>query len=93
MDQSLSTILVVFIFATLAESNIENVFGGVEAIKPHTTILSLIISIALCFIYQVDIFVLLLNLQFSPFLDFLFSGFIIARVSTYLNMLVVKIFG
>lgn len=91
---NLSALAVVLIFSILNESIIEYFFGTVARVRPYLPLISLAISILITFMYQVNIFTITFGVQTeSPFLDFLFSGFIIARVSNYINDLVQKFFG
>lgn len=86
--------LVVFIFVTLNEAIIEFLIGNILQLKPYIPLLSLTVAILLTFAYQVDLFQILLKTDIiSPFFDLLFSSFIIARLSNYLNDSVQKFLG
>ncbi len=86
--------LVVFIFVTLNEAIIEFLLGNIKELKPYIPLLSLAVAILLTFAYQVDLFQILLKTEIiSPFFDLLFSAFIIARLSNYLNDSVQKSLG
>ena len=86
--------LVVLIFTTLNEAIIEYLVGSIQALKPYIPLLSLASAILLTFAYQVSLFNVLLGTEIiSPFLEFLLSAFIIARLSNYLNDLVQKFLG
>ncbi len=88
---SLPPLAIVFAFATLNESIIEYLFGTVKSLHPYLSLLSLLSAIFLCFAYQVNVFISLLGQgSGSPFMDFLLSGFIISRVSNFVNDLVQK---
>lgn len=83
--------LVVFIFVTLNEAIIEYLVGSVQVLRLYIPLLSLATAILLTFAYQVSLFQILLGTEIiSPFFDFLFSAFIIARLSNYLNDFVQK---
>lgn len=86
--------LVVFIFTTLNEAIIEYLVGNIERLRPYLPLLSLATAIFLTFAYQVSLFNIFLGTEIvSPFFDFLFSAFIIARLSNYLNDFVQKFLG
>ena len=86
--------LVVLIFTTLNEAIIEYLVGSIQALKPYIPLLSLASAILLTFAYQVSLFNVLLGTEIiSPFLEFLLSAFIIARLSNYLNDFVQKFLG
>lgn len=85
--------LVVIIFAVLNEAVIEYMIGNIKELKPYIPLLSLASAILLTFIYQVDLFSVFLNIVINPFLDLVFSAFIIARLSNYLNDLAQKFLG
>lgn len=82
--------LVVVIFAILNEAVIEYMVGSIQSLKPYIPLLSLASAILLTFLYQVDLFSIFLDIVINPFLDLVFSAFIIARLSNYLNDLVQK---
>ncbi len=85
---------VVFIFITLNEALIEYLVGNVKNLRAYIPLLSLVIAIFLTFAYQVSLFSIFLGTEIiSPFFDFLFSAFIIARLSNYLNDFVQKFLG
>ncbi len=85
---------VVFIFTTLNEAIIEYLVGNIQALRPYIPLLSLATAILLVFAYQVSLFKIFLGIEIvSPFWDFLFSAFIIARLSNYLNDFVQKFLG
>lgn len=82
---------VVFIFTTLNEALIEYLAGSVQVLKPYLPLLSLATAILLSFAYQISLFNVFLETGvINPFLDYLFSAFIIARLSNYLNDFVQK---
>lgn len=86
--------LVVFIFTTLNEAVIEYLLGNIASLKPFIPLLSLSTAILLTFAYQVSLFNVFLGIPVTnPFFDFLFSAFIIARLSNYLNDFVQKFLG
>lgn len=85
---------VVFAFSTLNESIIEYLLGNIANLKPYLPLIALAFAILLAFAYQVNLFALLLGVQSSsPFLDFLFSAFIISRMSNFINDFAQKILG
>ncbi|MEK7617161.1 MAG: hypothetical protein AAB414_03835 [Patescibacteria group bacterium] len=93
-DNLFTPLLVVFIFSTLNEAIIEYFVGNIQAVKMYIPLLSFASAIILTFAYQVSLF----NIFFStpiinPFFDFLFSAFVIARLSNYLNDFVQKFLG
>ena len=91
---NISPLAVVFAFSTLNESIIEYLFGSIEGLRPYLPLLALTTAVLLTFIYQINIFTSLLNLQSnSPFLDFLLSGFIISRGSNFVNDFVRRVLG
>lgn len=84
----------VVIFSILNEAIVEYFFGTVNQLRPYLPLVSLGVSVLLAFAYQVNIFSIVFGVQTnSPFLDFLLSGFIIARVSNYINDLAQKFLG
>lgn len=86
--------MVVFIFTTLNEAVIEYFVGNIAYLKPYIPLLSLATAILLTFAYQASLFFLLLGIETTnPFWDLLFSAFIIARLSNYLNDFVQKFLG
>lgn len=86
--------LVVFIFVTLNEAIIEYLLGNIKELQPYISLLSLATAILLTFLYQVSLFNIFLGTEvISPFFDYLFSAFIIARLSNYLNDAVQKFLG
>lgn len=88
------TWLVVLIFTVLNEAIIEYLVGSVQLMRPYIPLLSLATAILLTFAYQVSLFQILLGTALvNPFLEFLFSAFIIARLSNYLNDFVQKYLG
>ncbi|OGE71639.1 hypothetical protein A3H40_01365 [Candidatus Daviesbacteria bacterium RIFCSPLOWO2_02_FULL_38_15] len=85
--------MAVLAFSILNEAIIEYLFGNVEILRPYLPLLSLAVAILLVFIYQVSFFNLMFGAESnSPFLDFLLTGFIISRVSNYVNDFVQKFF-
>lgn len=89
-----SPLATIFAFTTLNEAIIEYLFGSVKELHPYLPLLALSTGIFLAFLYQINIFSLILNLQSgSPFLDYLLSGFIISRGSNFINDFVRKILG
>ena len=86
--------LVVFILTALNEAIIEYFVGSIQTLKPLIPLLSLASAILLTFAYQVSIFNVILGTEIAnPFWEFLFSAFIIARLSNYLNDFVQKFLG
>lgn len=82
---------VIFIFTTLNEAIIEYLMGNIQVLKPYIPLLSFATAILLTFAYQVSLFQVFLGIEIvNPFWDFLFSAFIIARLSNYLNDFVQK---
>lgn len=89
-----SPLAVVLTFSALNESIIEYLLGNVAQIKPYLPLISLFFAILLTFAYQVNIFALIFGtMSNSPFLDFLLTGFIISRVSNFINDLAQKLLG
>ena len=87
-------LLLVFIFTTLNEAIIEYLTGNVKNLKPYIPLLSLATAILLTFTYEVSLFHIFLGTDItSPFLDFLLSAFVIARLSNYLNDFAQKYIG
>lgn len=86
--------LVVFIFVTLNEALIEYLVGNVQTLRPYIPLLSLATAILLTFSFQISLFHIFLGTEIvSPFMEFLLSAFIIARLSNYLNDFVQKFLG
>ena len=86
--------LVVFIFTCLNEAIIEYLIGNIISLKSYIPLLSLASAILLTFVYQVSLFNILLGREITnPFIEFLLSAFIIARLSNYLNDFVQKFLG
>lgn len=84
----------VVIFSILNEAIVEYFFGTVVRLRPFLPLISLGVSVLLTFAYQVNVFSIVFGVQTnSPFLDFLLSGFIIARISNYINDLAQKHLG
>ncbi|MBI3109903.1 hypothetical protein HYZ06_02570 [Candidatus Daviesbacteria bacterium] len=84
----------IFIFVVLNEALIEYLCGSVKSLKLYLPLLSLAIAIFLSFTYRVSVFAPFLGYQSgNPFFEFLFTGFIIARLSNYLNDFVQKFLG
>lgn len=78
--------LVVLIFVILNEAVIEYLLGNIQILKSYIPLLSLATAILLVFLYQVSLFSIFLGTGvINPFFDFLFSAFVIARLSNYLN--------
>lgn len=93
-DNLFTPIFVVFIFATLNEALLEYFIGNIQKLKVYIPLLSLASAIILTFAYQVSIFNIFFNTPITnPFFDFLFSAFVIARLSNYLNDFVQKFLG
>lgn len=87
-------ILTVGFFVTLTESLIEYLFGNTKALHAYLPLISLCLAIILTFFYNVNLINLLLGIQTEvPFFDLLFSGFVIARLSNFLNDSVQKFLG
>lgn len=85
---------VILIFTILNEAIIEYFVGNIESLRSLIPLLSLVTAILLVFTFQVSLFHLLLGTEItSPFLEFLLSAFIIARLSNYLNDFVQKFLG
>ena len=85
---------VIFIFTTLNEAIIEYLVGNIQALRSYIPLLSFATAILLTFAYQVSLFKIFLGIEIvNPFWDFLFSAFIIARLSNYLNDFVQKFLG
>ena len=86
--------LVVLIFTVLNEAIIEYLIGSVQVLRSYISLLSLATAILLTFAFEVSLFqVFLGSALVNPFLEFLFSAFIIARLSNYLNDFVQKYLG
>lgn len=85
--------LFVLSFAILNEAIIEYFLGNISRLKPYLPILSLASAILLTFAYEVNIFYILLGTRTNPFLDFMLSGFIVSRLSNYVNDFVQKVLG
>lgn len=94
MDQLYSSPLPVIIaLCVLNEAIIEYFFGNVEKIHSYIPLISLFVALVLTFAYQVNIFALILGVQSNiPFFDLMFSGFIIARGSNFINDLAQRFF-
>lgn len=83
--------LIIFIFTTLNEAIIEYLAGSVRVLRFYLPLLSLAAAILLTFSYQLSLFNVFLEMEvINPFLDYLFSAFIIARLSNFLNDFVQK---
>lgn len=81
----------VLIFAILNEAIIEYLFGGVSSMRPYLPLLSLVSAIYLVFSFQINILSLFLGVETtSPFLDFLLTSFVIARLSNVMNGFIKK---
>ncbi len=90
----LTSLIVILAFSILNESIIEYFFGSIKQISGYLPLISLFVAIFLTFIYQINIFAILIGVQSnSPFLDFLLSGFVISRISNFVNDLVQKVIG
>lgn len=88
------TIFVLLFFITLTESLIEYLFGNTKIFHPYLPLISLAVSIILTLVYNVNLLSLFLGIQTTvPFFDLLFSGFVIARLSNFLNDSVQKFLG
>lgn len=86
--------IVVLILTVLNEAIIEFFVGNIELIRPYISLLSLVSAILLTFAFQVSLFSVLLGTEIrNPFWEFLFSAFIIARLSNYLNDSIQKFLG
>lgn len=82
----ISPLLVVIAFSSLNEAIIEYMFGNVKALHPYLPLLSLATAIFLTFTYNISVFALIFGVESnSPFLDFLLTGFIVARLSNFIN--------
>lgn len=94
MNQNLIPLAVVLILTILNEAVIEYLVGSIQSLRPYIPLLSLATAIILVFAYQVSLFNIFLEREItSPFWEFLFSSFIIARLSNYLNDFVQKFLG
>lgn len=94
MNQSLTPLAAILIFAALNEAFIEYICGNVKQLRDYIPLISLISGIMLALVYQVNFFTQVLGIQSSaPFLDILLSGFIISRGSNFLNDFVQKFLG
>lgn len=94
MDNIILAVAALFAFATLNESLMEYLFGNVERLHSYLPLIGLAGAILLTFTYQINLFSVLLELESnSPFLDFLLSAFIIARVSNFINDFAQKLLG
>lgn len=86
--------LTVLIFALLNEAIIEYMFGNIVLLRPFLPLLGLALSILITFMYQINIISLILGVATNtPFLDILFSAFVIARLSNLINDFARKILG
>lgn len=84
----------VLFFVTLNEALIEYFFGSMQSLKPYLPLVGLTIAILLTFTYNVNILRIVLDIQTtSPFLDLVFSSFVIARLSNFINDFAQKILG
>lgn len=86
MAQSVQSLLAVFVFAMLVESFTEYFFSGIAALKPYLHWVALVLGVAVCLLYRIDIFKMLLDLQ-SPvlYVGEVITGVIISRGANYLN--------
>lgn len=86
--------MALFLFALLNEAIIEYLCGSVQILRVYLPLLSLATGILIAFFYQVSVFHLLLGWSVdNPFWEFLFSGFIIARLSNLINDLAQRYLG
>lgn len=84
----------VLAFGVLNEALMEYLFGNVQKLHSYLPLLGLAVSILLTFTYQINLLSVFLGIEStSPFLDFLLSAFIIARVSNFINDLAQKFLG
>lgn len=90
---SLEIFFIILFFASLNEAIIEYLCGNIENIHPYTPLLSLAMAILLTFSFQLSIFALLGIKTGSPFFEFLFSAFVVARLSNFINDLAQKFLG
>ena len=93
MNLNFAPLLLVLAFVILNEAAVEYLFGSVKLLKPYLPLLSLATAIFLTFIYAISFFSLMGIDNNTPFLDFLFTGFIISRLSNYVNDFVQKLLG
>ena len=93
MSIDLSIFWIILFFTILNEAIIEYLCGNIENIHPYTPLLSLAMAILLTFVYQLSIFALLGIKTGSVFFEFLFSAFVVARLSNFINDLVQKLLG
>lgn len=84
------TIIAITLFAFLNEGTVEYLFGKVKWMKPLIGYVALATGIAFAFAYQANIFAALdLPIQSAyPFVDYIVTGIIIGRGSSYLNTIV-----
>ncbi|MDP3733349.1 MAG: hypothetical protein Q8Q91_02290 [Candidatus Daviesbacteria bacterium] len=94
MAVNLFPFLMVFTFTTLNEAIVEYLCGSVKALKPYLSLISLTVAILLTFSFKVSIFNIFFdNPVTHPFMEFLLSALLIARLSNYLNDFVQKFLG
>lgn len=92
MDLFFPPLLVILAFSALNEAILEYLFGNVRSLAAYLPLLGLGAAIFLSFTYQLTILSDILGVQSNfPVLDYLFSGFIISRVSNFINDLAQRV--
>lgn len=85
--------MIILIVASLNEALLHYLFGNLKDLKPYLNLIGLFLSIFLTFLFQISIFSIFGLLTNTPFLDFLFTGFIISRLSNFINDFSQKVLG
>lgn len=94
MDPVLQGLVVVLFFSALNEALIEYLFGNTKGLHAYLPLITSLFAIFLTFSYSVNLFSLFLGIQSdAPFLDILFSGLLVSRLSNFINDLAQKFLG
>lgn len=94
MNPVLQGLVVVLFFSVLNEALIEYIFGSTKGLRPYLPLITAVFAVFLTFSYNVNLFSIFLGIQSqAPFLDILFSGLMISRISNFINDLVQKLLG
>lgn len=79
-------LIILFVFVVLNEAIIEYLFSSVDELKNYLGLLSLGFAVLLTFSYQLNLITIALGVHASlPLVDYLLSGFVIARLSNFVN--------
>lgn len=86
----MDTLFGILFLATFVEGLITYVAGTVEKTRPYLKYVALVIGVAVCVVYKIDIPAMVGLATPFPYASFVLSGIIVGRGSNYVNDLLTE---